>query len=232
MIAAIAAAVLFGFVCPAPTAGGRAIEREGVQQGSDSKRTSTNVDIPVGTTICTELTKAVDAKRAHVGDEVIARVTLPMVVHGQVLLAEGAKVFGRVTEATARADDEPQSHLAMVFDRATLKNGKEIHLRLTVQGVGLGAAQEELLAEARGDNAKPGRASSGLPGAFPPRPEKPAADVPPLLDAGSRGAIGFPDYDFTESKDAEKGSLIASTKKDVKLDSGTQVILRVLTAKP
>jgi hypothetical protein len=48
------------------------------------------------------------------------------------------------------------------------------------------------------------------------------------LDAGSKGVIGYDDFELKEANAPEQPSTISSTKKNVKIDSGAELVLRVI----
>jgi hypothetical protein len=203
-------------------------------------------DLAAGTTICATLTKPIDSRKAKPGDAIAARVTLPVLSHGKVLIPNDAKIIGHVTLAQPRSRDGAESQLAIVFDHALLKDGSELPLALTIQAVGRPSPPPVLQ-----DNDDPDAAiRRESPGASPspprqgsfPRPQPgqlPQAASPdtdaqtmrhPALDAGNHGAIGLPDLTLTESADAATGSMVRSLKSDVKLETGTELVLRVLDA--
>src|SRR5208282_4667649 len=215
---------------------------------SPSLATSSASVLAVGTTICVALANSIDARKAKPGDAITARVTLPVLSHGKVIIPNDAKITGHVTLVKTRSHDNNESQIGIVFDRAVLKNGGELPLSLTVQAIG---RTSQSAAEIAGqDPYNPNVATApGIPGTpastprqpgFPPRPQpadppqpvRPDADSQnarhPILDTGSHGAIGLPDVTLTESSDAASGSMVMSSKKNVKLDNGTEIILRVI----
>jgi hypothetical protein len=88
-----------------------------------------------GAAINAELTSSLDSKKVKIGDTVNARTTEDVKSAGKVILPKGSKVFGHVTQASARSKGEPQSSLGIVFDKAVAKSGQEIPLDLMVQAV-------------------------------------------------------------------------------------------------
>src|SRR5260370_2344367 len=54
-----------------------------------------------GTTMQTELTKSLDARKAKAGDQVTAMVTQDVKSDGKVVVRKGSKLIGHVTEAKA-----------------------------------------------------------------------------------------------------------------------------------
>ena len=91
--------------------------------------------LPAGTTIAAMLDKPVDARKSKVGDEVLAQTTEPVKEDGQIIIPKGSKILGHVTEAKVRSNDDPNSVLGIAFERAVLKKGDELPLKLTIQAV-------------------------------------------------------------------------------------------------
>jgi hypothetical protein len=208
---------------------------------------SSGTDLAAGTTICATLTKPIDSRKAKPGLIIAATVTLPVLSHGKVLIPNDAKIIGHVTLAQPRSRDGGESELAIVFDHALLKDGSQLPLSLTLQAIGRPAPpaladqdnDDSDLAISRGSTA--GSASSPRQTGFPrPHPgETPQAASPdadslnlrhPVLDASNHGAIRLPDITLTESADPATGSTVRSAKSDVKLDTGTELVLRVISS--
>ncbi|MGA8553730.1 MAG: hypothetical protein WB630_04860 [Candidatus Acidiferrales bacterium] len=220
----------------------------GRSKSSASLATSSATVLAAGTTICVALANSIDAKKAKPGDAITARVTLPVLSHGKVIIPNDAKITGHVTLAKTRSRDSNESQIGLLFDRAVLKDGSELPLSLTVQAIGRTVPSAAEIANQQPYNPNvattpgiPGAAAStrrqpGLPPppqpADPPQPARPDADSQsaqrPILDTSSHGVIGLPDLTLTESSDAASGSMVMSSKKNVKLDGGTEIILRVI----
>jgi hypothetical protein len=207
---------------------------------SGALATSSGSDLAVGTTICVALANSIDARKAKAGDAITARVTLPVLSHGKVIIANDAKITGHVTLVKTRSHNNDESEIGIVFDRAVLKDGSELPLSLTVQAIGRNSQSTTEITgqDPYGPNVgtAPTPRQPSFPGrpqpAEPPQPVRPDADPQnaqrPVLDTGSHGAIGLPDVTLTESSDAASGSMVMSSKKNVKLDNGTEIILRVI----
>ena len=165
-----------------------------------------------------------------------------------MIIPNDAKIIGHVTLVKTRSRDSNESQIGIVFDRAVLKDGSELPLSLTIQAIGRTAQSAAEIASQEPYNPNvatapgiPGAPAStprqpGLPPrpqpADPPQPVRPDADAQnaqhPILDTSSHGVIGLPDLTLTESSDAASGSMVMSSKKNVKLDGGTEIILRVI----
>jgi hypothetical protein len=192
-------------------------------------------ELTPGTTICAELTKTVDANKAKAGDRVEARTTLAVVSKGQVAIPFGTRIRGHIAEVSSRKDPPNTSILAVVFDEIELRSGGAAHLPMTLQAI----KQQDATATGLPDQAynprftlTPNQSTGAAPASAPATSSGGNPNTAhPAVDAGSHGAMGFVDVTFEESTDPEAGSRLSSTKKDVKLYSGSQIVLRVLAAR-
>jgi hypothetical protein len=215
--------------------------------GAEAKtKAADSAQLPVGTTIYAELVKPIDAKKSKAGDPIAARVTLPVLLRGKIAIANDAKIMGHVTEVVTLSGTEGRSRIGILFDRVALKDGTKASIALTVQAVGWhpAPASGEQQGDAESDDLRrPQLHPSGTPGTsmqpgHAPRDSDsrriPGDEVPPpappTLDAGSHGVIGMPDVELIEAKDAGKGSVIESAKKNVRLEIQTELVLRVVAA--
>jgi hypothetical protein len=201
-----------------------------------------------GIVIPVELAKTIDAKKAKTGDEVIAKVTQDLKNNsGEVVVPKDTKVLGRVTETQARSKEQKESDVGIAFDRAVMKNGNEIQMPMSIQAiigpqpqtsaVGRGAA-----APSTGGNPSPTRAggmgssmltpapSTSPAGSNMPMPANadPGTNARPPITAQTEGVIGIPDLKLTPAAPtASQGSVVSSEKNNVKIESGTLMLLRV-----
>jgi hypothetical protein len=196
-----------------------------------------DVALPVGRVIYAELMQTIDVRKVKAGEPIYARVTLGVLSHGKVLVPEGARIEGHVTEAKERSKNDPESVLGIVFDRAETVDGKELPLELTVQAMGVGALRPRSdikLQEGTSYSMAPGATSIEDAEAEPggDRDEHlPQAETKPALDLGSKGMVGLKQLDLSAGKDPTQGSLVTSREKNVKLDNGWQLVLRVVGLK-
>ncbi len=106
--------------------------------GSGSASASAHAGKPAlssGTTIEAMLTKSLHAKKNKEGDKVEAKTSSDVKSEGQVVIPKGSKLLGHVTQAKARAKGESDSVLGIRFDRALLKDGREVPLNVVIQAV-------------------------------------------------------------------------------------------------
>ncbi|HEY1283529.1 MAG TPA: hypothetical protein VGE96_03530 [Steroidobacteraceae bacterium] len=78
---------------------------------------------------------SLDAKKAKPGDPVQAKTTEPASTPDHGTLPKGTRLLGHVTEAKAAGKGESQSTLSFVFDRAVLKDGREIPVNTVVHAL-------------------------------------------------------------------------------------------------
>lgn len=208
-----------------------------------------------GTNVQAELTKSLDAKKTKVGDEVAARVTQDVKSNGQVMVKKGSKLVGHVTDVKTRSQGESESRLGIAFDRAVLKDGQQIAFNAVVQAlappVSAVAGADE--AGAIGGGAQPpaptgggtpgGSMGSGPVGAIGSTVGRTVGNTAGtvtgaasgtvngaggVLNGNSRGVIGFQGLTLNAAASGStQGSVISSNSRNVKLDSGTQMVLQV-----
>ena len=199
--------------------------------------------IAPGSVIPVQLAKSIDAKKAKTGDEVVAKVTQDMKTgSGEVILAKDTKVLGHVTEAQPRSKEQKESQVGIAFDRAVMKNGSELQVPMSIQAIigsqnnnPNGGGQPAESAPAAGTGGTSGR-SSGMgrtssqssppTGGAPPSDTQSGNNARPPITAQTQGVVGISDLKL-ESAGQTQGSVVSSEKNNVKLDSGTLMLLRV-----
>jgi hypothetical protein len=90
------------------------------------------------------LSAPLDSKKCKQGDPVTARSSEPARSDGKPMFPKGTKFVGHVTEASARAKGDSESAIAILFDKAILKNGEEVPVNLGIQAIA--SAQSSALA--------------------------------------------------------------------------------------
>ncbi len=207
--------------------------------------------IAPGSVIPVELTKTIDAKKAKAGEEVVAKVTQDMKTSsGDILLPKDTKILGHVTEAQARSKQQKESQMAIAFDRAVMKDGNKVDLPMSIQAI-IGQQQPANQAaggEDQGSTAAPsgmgsGGASGGRPGVGAAPTPSASASSSPSSDSGSnnqaaknarpqitgqtQGVIGISNLSLSSGPNGNQGSVMTSEKNNVKLESGTMLLLKV-----
>ena len=197
------------------------------------------------------LTKTIDAKKAKTGDPVEAKVTQDMKdTKGEVIVAKDTKMIGRVTESQARNKGQKESQIGIEFDRAVLKNGTEMQMPMSIQAI-IGQqnnnpqnaqGNEGGNAVPAGNGASGGPTSGGRSGVAGSTPTPPtttnSGQTPsttqtgpgarPPITAKTEGVIGISNLTLAATApNPAQGSVVSSEKSNVKLESGTLMLLRV-----
>jgi hypothetical protein len=197
------------------------------------------------------LTKTIDAKKVKTGDQVVAKVTQDMKTNGgEVLVPKDTKVMGHVTEAQPRNKDQKESQVGIAFDRAVMKDGSALQIPMSIQAIigqqndqnNSGSGSGEAASPARGASAgTTGSPRGGMGGSAPastPSASSGSADTSgdaqagkssrPAITAQTEGVVGISDLKLSRAASkAADGSVVSSEKNNVKLESGTMMLLRV-----
>jgi hypothetical protein len=212
---------------------------------ASENQTSLSPRIAPGSVVPVRLTKSIDAKKAKPGDEVLATVTTDLKTNsGEVIVAKDTKVVGHVTEAQARNKEQKESEVGIAFDRAVSKTG-DMKLPMSIQAIivppsnaadnGGGGYGQSGPTTSGGAAPSAMGSRNGAPMEGSPRPPSPSA-VPtvgtdaqrPPITANTQGVIGMPDLKLeATTQNATQGSVVTSEKSNVKLESGTLMLLRV-----
>ncbi len=206
-------------------------------------------------TMAIELSRSLDAKKLKQGDPIKAKITSVFEIGNGRVVPVGSTVQGHITQAVARSKGEAQSSLGISFDNIVLKDGQQLPLKATIQAVGAPPGWA-INNPGSGDNriGAPGRPpvmSPGSPGTYPGSPgpmgggspvggTNPAGGYPQGPPSRSQTPSGQPDSTNSPGLtpqstgvigirylSLEPNSLLTSSGKDLKLEAGTEMILRV-----
>jgi hypothetical protein len=176
---------------------------------------------------------------------------------GEVLVPKDTKVIGHVTEAQPRNKEQKESQLAIAFDRAEMKDGNAMQIPMSIQAIigqqqnnpnaggGGGSAMPPSQGTSGAPTGAPGGGSSGsrqgggmsgASGASAPPPsataggggggEAQAGGAMPQITSQTQGVIGISNLQLS-SASGNQGSVMTSDKNNVKLESGTMLLLKV-----
>ena len=214
-----------------------------------------------GTVLGAELSKGIDAKKAKVGQEVVAKAVADLRDNnGKLVIPRGAKLVGHITQAQAASKEQPQSSLGIIFDKMEAKHGEEIGLHAGIQALekpqpspmvqqqeaegpgGPGGGGGTPMGGSQPGMGGGGRNTGGMGGSSMPQ-QRQGGDMggnmggpmgqqggggAPALNANSHGVIGIPNLTLSPQASPTKGSVLSSSRGNVKLDSGTMLVLRVI----
>jgi hypothetical protein len=219
-----------------------------------------HVSLAAGAVLQAELAKSIDAKKAKAGDEVSARLAQDLkTTDGKILMHRGAKLVGHVTEAQAKSKENAESKLGMVFEKAVAKDGQEVAFNGLIQAIAAPVQSASSISDDRGgmgagsgggNSMGGGRGSSGamtpMGGGGTSAPGSstmgsnagtsgPLTNASPsgngALNTASRGVSGMPGVALnTAAAGNAQSSVLSSANGNIKLESGTQMILQVAGA--
>ena len=196
-----------------------------------------------GTKLRVELDKTIDAKKAKAGDPVLVKTLDEMKSGGEVVAPRGSKITGHLVAASAH-EKGSASRLEIAFDKFDMQH-TEVPMKATVQALAKPAANPSMAA---GDTnpapsggamstsprgGMPQGGGAGQPGVAPNAgsmgsPSGASGGAPSQSDKislNAEGVEGMPELLLTPGP--AQDSVLTSEKHNVKLESGTQMILRV-----
>jgi hypothetical protein len=207
--------------------------------------------IAPGSVIPVQLTKTIDAKKAKPGDELVAKVTMDLKTNsGEIVVPKDTKVVGHVTEAQARSKEQKESQVAITFDHAVVK-GADMTLPMSIQAViapptnnasGGGGYDQAAPASGSGTatssagggrNSSAGGSGQSQPANTASNAGSAAGDTPqqgsprPQITGNTQGVIGIDNLKLEAAPNATQGSVLSSEKNNVKVESGTMLLLKV-----
>jgi hypothetical protein len=199
-------------------------------------------------TVVVVLTRTLESKGAIPDQEVNLLTIGDVVVGGEVVIPRGSKIACHVAEVITKGKDEPQSALAIIVDKAVTGRGVEIPLQAIVVAVarptnslssdptyGMMHSNEPRMAgTSPGGTASAGGMSSSSKtsstAAVATANIKGRMDEPSLLNENSQGAVGYEGLSLSWHLIAPPPvTVFASKGKNVKLEAGTQMLLRLAT---
>jgi hypothetical protein len=206
---------------------------------ADSKAAS----LEGGATLLAELDTSLDSKKAKADGQVVARINDAVKIQGKVIFPKGTKIVGHVTQASARGKGDTDSLLAIQFDKAVLKDGEEVPVRLVIKAIapprqvaagGDSLGQDPMAGTRTGTATSPMGSSRGS--SVPNRDAGNAGGIGSSTDSGlssdgqltpdSHGVYGMSGVRLTaDVSKAAPVSIVSSTGKNLKLDSGTRLLL-------
>ena len=206
------------------------------------------IRIAPGSIIPVQLTKTIDAKKVKTGDEVEAKVTQDLKAqNGQIVVPKDTKVLGHVTEAQARSKEQPESQVGIAFDHAVVKDRGDVPLPMSIQAIVAPPSSNPNASSESASNPANTPSPGGMPsngtgrptGGTPPQTPASAAtgsessgaqsgaNPHPPITGSTQGVVGLSNLSLATPANSTQGSVVSSEKNNVKLESGTFMLLRV-----
>jgi len=160
-----------------------------------------------------ELAKLLDSKKLKEGDEVDAKLAAGITTADGRAIPAGAKVIGHVTEAKARSKGDAESTLGIVFDKVVQPGNRETPIKSVIQAAAPSLHTDDSHAGVSYPGLDEATAKNSLP-----MNRHPSV---PVLNEQSRGVLEIKNLQLGP------GGVFISSGKEVKLDSGIQILLDV-----
>jgi hypothetical protein len=169
--------------------------------------------------ISVSLAKSIDSKKLKEGDEIPTKTLGTLRTSDGVTIPNGSMVIGHVTQATARSKGDTTAALGIAFDKIQVPGGKDMMIKGTLQAVGpnpnesgpeTGAAGGNSLHAGNGSTAAAGTGLGLQPGQGGGK----------MIDPHATGVVGIKNLQL-------ENSVLTSTGKEVKLDSGSQMVIKI-----
>jgi hypothetical protein len=163
-----------------------------------------------------ELAKDINSKKLKVGSPVEATVFSAVQISNGMTIEPGSKIIGHVTEVTLRSKGDKESTLGITFDRIDLAKGENIPIKGYIQAM----APNPNKPLNTGGYIEYGN-SLNMQTERPPDPTSSSQNQIPILNDQSTGVLGI------KGLQLEKNGVLTSHAKDIKIDSGTRMLLNV-----
>ena len=212
---------------------------------ANAQNDSKTPNLEGGTTVLAELGPSIDSKKAKTGERVVVRVSEAVKIQGKVIFPQGTLIIGQITESLSRGKGDPESLIAIQFEKAALKGGEEMPVRLAIKAIspprqiaaGDSLGQDPMAGTHAGTMTSP--MGNGRQGSTVDRNAGSAGDASTSLgDSGqltaeSHGVYGMSGVRLAaDVSKAMPTSTVSSNGKNLRLDSGTRMLLVSITEVP
>ena len=193
------------------------------------------------------LINSLESKNATAGQELILRIVSDVIVNGEIVIPRDSKMLGHVTQVINKGKNGAQSGLAIVIDKALKKDGTEIPVQAIIAAVAapkdgslssdatygmMHSNEPKMTGTGAGSAAGTGTLSpsskASSTAAMATADLKGRMDEPFSLDENSQGAVGYEGLSLSWGLASPPPfTVFASKSKNLKLEAGTQILLRM-----
>jgi len=181
--------------------------------------TSAPADTNLHGVVPATLAKALNSKNLKEGDPVMARTAVAMKFPNGLEVPKGSDIVGHVTEAKARSRGDSESALGIMFDKIEVPGGKSLDMKGMLQAVGANPTADsgpDTSSMMGGNSMNSGTGSTAAAGTGIGLQADKAN--PKMLNPRSTGVVGIKNLKLDNS-------VLTSSAKEVKLDSGSQIMI-------
>ncbi|MGA2905715.1 MAG: hypothetical protein ABSD98_17970, partial [Candidatus Korobacteraceae bacterium] len=162
------------------------------------------------------------SKKLKEGDEIPTKTLGTLRTSDGIVVPSGSTVVGHVTQATARSKGDPSASLGIVFDKIELPGGKGMPIKGVLQAVGPNPSETsgpDTGASLGANSLNTGTGATAAAGTGLGL-QAGQSQGGKILNPKSMGVIGIKNLQLDNS-------VLTSTGKEVKLDSGSQMMIKV-----
>jgi len=161
------------------------------------------------------LDTTLDSKKRKVGDMIEAKAGAQLDLPDGTVIPREAKIIGVITDAKARSKGDAESSLTIAFQKVILPEGKTLNVKGHLQSVGPNLHPEDPNAGGVDYGSSINRTLEHA------GPGQTSYSTTQILTPDSVGAYGIKDLAL------DGKGVLTSTQKSVKLDHGSQLIIKM-----
>lgn len=178
-------------------------------------------------TFAATLARSIDSKKLKEGDEIPAKTLSTMRTSDGIMIPGGSKIIGHVTQSKARSKGDSDSSLGIAFDKIEVAGGKQVPIKGMLQAVGPNPSESSGpdTGAAGGNNMNAGGGGGYATMSGPAsttdqmRMQQGGKGGGKILTPQSTGVVGIKNMQLDNS-------VLTSTGKEVKLDMGSQLMIK------
>lgn len=168
------------------------------------------------------LTKSLDSKKLKEGDEVTAKTAAGLHSASGDSIPAGSKVIGHVTQSKARSKGDSEASLGIMFEKIDVGGGKTVDIKGVLQAVGPAPDTGPDTGSMMGGNNMHAGDGATAPAGNGVGMQGAKQSGGKMLDPHASGVIGMKNMQLDSNN-----SVLTSTGKEVKLDSGAQMLIKM-----
>jgi hypothetical protein len=200
----------------------------------NTQATASGSDADIRGAFPTTLAKSIDTKKLKEGDVILCQTAGALHSSNGLMIPSGAKVIGHVTKVESRSKGGANTELAIAFDKIEVTKGKEYSMKGVLQAIGpsLGSSGPDTGSMSGSGQLMSGGSAQGGSSAGTSAPPVSGMQVSeprngtPILNAQTKGAAGMKNLEL------DSNGVITSPEKDIKLQDGTQMLIRAEISVP
>jgi hypothetical protein len=168
------------------------------------------------------LVKSIDSKKLKEGDEVETKTAVALQNASGTTIPAGSRVVGHVVQSKARSKGDPDASLEIVFDKIQIVSSKDLPIKGVLQAVGPNpdaGTGPDTGAAGGGTMAGHGNSANMSGPVGTPMSGSSGSQSGKMLNRHAAGVVGIKNLHLDNN-------VLTSTGKEVKLDRGSQMLVK------